>query len=70
MDFSELLELLDSLSLLPEKEGYWDPATRIPYALVHDVFEAVNNQAFRDFHFSAGQGGDSELTELVFEVTS
>lgn len=67
LDYSELLELLKTLNLLPEREGYADPGGKITHAMVHDVFEAVNMQSFKKFHMTAGQSGDRNRTEMIFE---
>jgi hypothetical protein len=67
MDYSELLELLKSLNLMPERDGFFAPGSKIPQALLHDVFEAVNFHLFKQFHVSGGKSGDRDKIEMVFD---
>jgi hypothetical protein len=67
MDFSEMLELLKSLNLLPEREGFVDPNSKIPQAIAHDVFRAVNYKLFKEFHATAGKRGHHDQIEMIFD---
>eukprot|EP00961_Rhodomonas_salina_P288302 3896011-Rhodomonas_salina.2 len=67
MDFLELLELLKSLDILADREGFYDPQLTLSMTDVHNVFTAVNMRSYTQWWSSGGTQGDADRNELVFE---